>query len=67
MAQAAPSSTKDSLSAKQRLCNTTLGYYMNDPSPRVVRFLIWISVSGIGFAALASLHWDSVAAVMAMR
>lgn len=67
MTLAATSSTKDSLSVEKRLCDTILGYYMSDPSSRAVRFLIWISLSGIAFAALASLQWSNVAALIAMR
>jgi hypothetical protein len=41
---------------------------MNDPSTRVVRFLIWLSLGGIGFAALTGLRWDDISAiVVAMR
>jgi hypothetical protein len=40
---------------------------MTNPSTRVVRFLIWISIGGIGFAALASLPWERVAALIAAR
>jgi hypothetical protein len=41
---------------------------MNDPSTRVVRFLLWVSLGGIGFATLASLRWDDISAiVVAMR
>ncbi len=67
MPAAATYSTKDSLCDKELLCDTNLGQYMNDPSSRVVRFLIWVSIGGIGFAALASLQWDHVAALIALR
>jgi len=67
MTSASTSSTKDSLSVEERLWDTTLGHYVSDPSSRVVRFLIWISVGGIGFAGLASFQWDSVAVIIAMR
>ncbi len=41
---------------------------MNDPSNRVVHFLIWISLAGIIFATLVSrLPWENIATLMALR
>ncbi len=41
---------------------------MKDPSSRVVYFLIWISLTGIIFAALVSrLPWENIVTVMALR
>jgi hypothetical protein len=41
---------------------------MVDPSGRVVRFLISISVAGVVLAALVSgLPWDSIVVILASR
>jgi hypothetical protein len=47
---------------------TLLGPMMNDQSSRVVRFLIWTSLTGVGFATFVSrLTWDNIVAIMASR